>query len=1752
MARLNQHWLTAVLLTLVMSCSGSGGKTPLTDVETTEMDSEVEVDQTQAVCGNGIPEAGEECDNGTANSDDQPDACRTDCTLASCGDGVQDSGEACDDGAANSDAIADACRSSCSLPECGDGVTDTGEQCDDGALNSDSVADACRTSCIAPSCGDGVTDSGEQCDAGELNSDTQANACRTSCMSAGCGDGVIDSAEVCDGENLGSATCANIDQGFSGGTLACAATCDAFDTALCEGTPLTCGNGRIDDGEDCDNGEENSDELADACRTNCTNPGCGDGVVDTGEGCDTGLENSDSEPDACRTTCQPASCGDTVIDTGESCDDGGDNSDTKADACRTSCQEAGCGDGVVDSGEGCDNGTANSDTEADACRLSCQEAGCGDGVVDSAEDCEGDVGTATCESLGYTSGNLSCDTLTCLYDVSDCSATLFFSEYVEGSSNNKALEIYNPSASDVPLTGCSVMLYSNGGTSISQQLDLSGTISGHGTYVICNGSSGPELAPRCDTQHSVTNFNGDDTLTLECNAQLLDVIGQLGFDPGSAWGTAPATTVNQTLRRKCSVNAGDPDASDEFVPADEWLGLPIDTFADLGHHCNLGPVVDCRLQWPLSIDFDSASVDESVFGRLSLPGLTDLDANAPTDFADPHPQLLVSMVFGLESDPTETWTAVAASPNAGYNTASPGYEAGWDEYTALLLNAGLANGSYRYAYAVSADSGETWRLCDSTGGDFALTDAGVLNVGSVDPCAGVVCDTPPANDCSGDNAQVYESTGTCTAGVCSYAVASTIDCSTSGGCVAGTCADLCGNTVLDPTEVCDADLLGGETCLSQGFLSGTLACSPGCAAFDTTGCVPADGNLGSAIGAAVATGSNVGAGDDFEAGCQSNNGADLGLLWTPPADGCYVIDMAGSTYDTVLHVQTLPDGTEVACNDDAVGLGTRSRVTLTAAMASQQYLLILDAYGSATGDYVLNIQPCPEPVEVITGCPVEFCTETVDGDETTYTYTIPVDVHPVVDDAEGACFEGTPGRDLIVIVDTTGINAISASTCTGSTSADASLAIFDGDPTAAGVELACNEDNGAQACAALTNIQVTGSSTYVLVDEYGTGYWTNTTARSFSIVVSSAPYDPCGNALIDTGEACDGSNYNGESCMSLGYAGGPLSCETDCSALIETACIALDGDLGSAVGDDVSTGTTVGAGADFSGTCGGTSAPDLAFLWTPPTDGCYRIDTVGSSYDTVLYVRDYLAGTQLECNNDGAGISPQSMVQIDAAMAGQGYLIVVDGASTNEGDYVLNINPCPEGVEVITGCPVEYCTETPGGGPHGGDLYTYVLAGVDHPIIDDFPTAGCSSFGNGRDLLLVLDMAGYAGFSASTCAADPGDSSLAAFDVDPTGGGAVAVACNGDATGESSSFCSKLADGTGTGTPPSVVSFVEPMLYIQVDEYGTTYWNGIAQRTIQVELIPDDPCFGVTCDAPPADFCTGTVATQYAAPGTCNPGTGVCEYTSSTVDCATTSQECVAGACVNECGNSALDTGEVCDGTLLNGETCTTQGFAGGTLGCATDCGAYDTSPCIAIDDDLGTAVGDAVSTGTTVGAGNDFSGSCGGGSAADLAFLWSPPSDGCYIISTTGSDFDTVLYVREQPAATQLACRDLMGTESVTLSTAEAAESYLIFVDGFSTNEGDYELNINPCPVGVEVITGCPVEYCTESVGAGPNGGTLLTYVLAGADQPRIDYVPADSCSGFGNGRDLLIVLDMAGYAGFSASTCAANPGDSSSAAYA
>ncbi|NLI41568.1 MAG: hypothetical protein GX421_10390, partial [Caldisericales bacterium] len=165
---------------------------------------------------------------------------------------------------------------------------------------------------------------------------------------------------------------------------------------------------------------------------------------------------------------------------------------------------------------------------------------------------------------------------------------LFISEYIEGSSNNKALEIYNGTGAPIDLQGYKVVLYANGSTTPGNTLTwTSETLIPDGdVYVIANPSASAPIMAVADITSNVTFYNGDDAIALQrvSDDSFVDVIGQIGFDPGTSWGTVPITTVEHTLTRKETICEGDANGSDAFDPAVEWDGYPQDTFTYLGSH----------------------------------------------------------------------------------------------------------------------------------------------------------------------------------------------------------------------------------------------------------------------------------------------------------------------------------------------------------------------------------------------------------------------------------------------------------------------------------------------------------------------------------------------------------------------------------------------------------------------------------------------------------------------------------------------------------------------------------------------------------------------------------------------------------------------------------------------------------------------------------------------------------------------------------------------------------------------------------------------------------------------------------------------------------------------------------------------------------------------------------------------------------------------------------------------------------------
>lgn len=167
-------------------------------------------------------------------------------------------------------------------------------------------------------------------------------------------------------------------------------------------------------------------------------------------------------------------------------------------------------------------------------------------------------------------------------------ADLFFSEYVEGSGNNKAVEIYNNSTLAADLGNVQVQVYFNGSSSAGTTVNLSGVIDPGGVFVLADDDATFAAASYVNQVTTSSLFNGDDAVVLVQGGAVVDSIGQVGFDPGSAWSAGGVSTQNQTIRRMSAISTGDAVTSDAFDPSLEWSSFAIDDTSDLGMHTFTG------------------------------------------------------------------------------------------------------------------------------------------------------------------------------------------------------------------------------------------------------------------------------------------------------------------------------------------------------------------------------------------------------------------------------------------------------------------------------------------------------------------------------------------------------------------------------------------------------------------------------------------------------------------------------------------------------------------------------------------------------------------------------------------------------------------------------------------------------------------------------------------------------------------------------------------------------------------------------------------------------------------------------------------------------------------------------------------------------------------------------------------------------------------------------------------------------------
>ena len=177
---------------------------------------------------------------------------------------------------------------------------------------------------------------------------------------------------------------------------------------------------------------------------------------------------------------------------------------------------------------------------------------------------------------------------------------LFFSEYAEGSSNNKYVEIYNPSSSSVNLSNYQIKGTNNGtawGDNGERELALTGTLASNSVYIICTDAADQVILDKANLAlpyESPVHYNGNDAIAIfgiDSSGNftvIMDVIGVQSSDPGTAgWNVAGVTgaTKDHTLVRKSSISKGNTNwenSAGTSASDSEWEVKNVDDWTSLG------------------------------------------------------------------------------------------------------------------------------------------------------------------------------------------------------------------------------------------------------------------------------------------------------------------------------------------------------------------------------------------------------------------------------------------------------------------------------------------------------------------------------------------------------------------------------------------------------------------------------------------------------------------------------------------------------------------------------------------------------------------------------------------------------------------------------------------------------------------------------------------------------------------------------------------------------------------------------------------------------------------------------------------------------------------------------------------------------------------------------------------------------------------------------------------------------------------
>ncbi|AUX39414.1 uncharacterized protein SOCE26_008050 [Sorangium cellulosum] len=475
----------------------------------------------------------------------------------------------------------------------------------------------------------------------------------------------------------------------------------------------------------------------------------------------------------------------------------------------------------------------------------------------------------------------------------------------------------------------------------------------------------------------------------------------------------------------------------------------------------------------------------------------------------------------------------------------------------------------------------------------------------------------------------------------------------------------------------------------------------------------------------VITGDTALLGDKFTPSCGDPGGPDASYLFTAPADGKYIFDTFGSGYNTVIELREGGcDGRAIACNDDALD-GTQSRITWDLT-AGQTVAVIVDGADGEDGPFTLNISewvPPPCPMEDLgstfpqsvsrntTGLDhyLEPACLTGSAPEMSFSFTAPAagrytfdtfgsSFDTVLHVHEGSCTGRslgcnndamasqsqvvTPlaeGQTAYVVVDgafgssgafTLNIDGILAPACPEHLLESAVPQTVTGTTAGRGdfVSAACGAPGGAEVTYGFT---APADGVYVF-DTFGS---------TFNTIVHVLD-GSCGGASLGCNDNTAGPQSRVAVPLTAGQAvvvvvdgagaGASGAYTLNVTLFDGTATCASPIDLGSTV-PRTETGSTLTQPNSAAPSCVASSGNDRVYRFTAPAAGTYVIDTLSSTFDTVLHVHDgaSCSGPELACNDNTSGATSRVSVTLTA---GQVITIVADSRASASGNLTLHIN----------------------------------------------------------------------------------------------------------------------------------------------------------------------------------------------------------------------------------------------------------------------------------------------------------------------------------------------------------------------------------------------------------------------------------------------------------------------------------------------